>query len=555
MKKTVITILMAFAAISSYAQSAYSALMLSENDYEGTARTAAMGNAFTALGGDIGAVSINPAATAVSKYSQFSISPGVSIISSTASGVSPYENGDLPYFQRTMRNNNTMFNLPNIGVALSFNTGRKSGIKSYSAAFIVNKTASYDQNLYAAGSNSTTSFMGQMAYEASINGYSSADLGSEDAFNLMPWKPVIGYNTGMIDPFYDIYVGATEKVYDDKTAFMGGTVNQAYGRNISGSKYEYILNAGMNISDFIYLGVNLTMHSMNYSYSEYFKETAADPDEFKISYTDDDGNEIPRLTKYFNSMKYNMNYSYSGIGYSAKIGVIVTPAQGLRLGAAIQTPTINTIEETWDESGETEFSGEGGGRYSSESPYGENTWTFRTPLRANFGVAYTFGSNGLISADYEVCNYGNTRYKSSLYTERNVLEDINDEMKNSYGASHKLRIGAEYKPTHFLALRAGYNLNCSAEKAIWDGFEFAGIKPTFSHKAALGLGFSSNKSFFADIACTRSFLADEYFMPYSDYVYTYNKEGDLTVDPNYYAPEILIKSSLWNVILTIGFRF
>ena len=149
---------MAFAAISSYAQSAYSALMLSENDYEGTARTAAMGNAFTALGGDIGAVSINPAATAVSKYSQFSISPGVSIISSTASGVSPYENGDLPYFQRTMRNNNTMFNLPNIGVALNFNTGRKSGIKSYSAAFIVNKTASYDQNLYAAGSNSTTSF-------------------------------------------------------------------------------------------------------------------------------------------------------------------------------------------------------------------------------------------------------------------------------------------------------------------------------------------------------------------------------------------------------------
>ena len=134
MKKTVITILMAFAAISSYAQSAYSALMLSENDYEGTARTAAMGNAFTALGGDIGAVSINPAATAVSKYSQFSISPGVSIISSTASGVSPYENGDLPYFQRTMRNNNTMFNLPNIGVALNFNTGRKSGIKSYSAA-------------------------------------------------------------------------------------------------------------------------------------------------------------------------------------------------------------------------------------------------------------------------------------------------------------------------------------------------------------------------------------------------------------------------------------
>ena len=555
MKKTVITILMALVAVSSFAQSAYSALTLSENDYEGTARTAAMGNAFTALGGDLGAVSINPAATAVAKHSQFSISPGLSIISSTTAGVSPYENNELPYFQRTLRSDRTIFNLPNLGVSLYFNTGRKSGIKSYSASFIVNKTAAYNQNLYAAGSNSTTSFMGQMAYEASVNGYPSADLGNENAFDLMPWKAVIGYQTGMIDPYDDIYVGASEKVYDNKTAFMCGTVDQAYGRNISGNKYEYILNAGVNISDFVYLGVNLSMHSIDYAYSEYFKETAVDPNEFMISYTGADGQEIPSLTKYFNKMKYNMNYSYSGIGYSAKIGVIVTPLQGLRLGAALQTPTINTIDETWDESGETEFSGVGGGKYSSQSPYGENTWSFRTPLKANFGVAYTFGNQGLISADYELCDYSRTRYQTSLYTDKLVLEDINDEMKNSYGISHKLRLGAEYKPLPFLAVRAGYNFNTSAEKAIWDGFEYVSIKPTFSHKAAIGLGFSSNKSFFADIACTRSFLSKEYFMPYSDYVFKYTKEGDIAVDPNYYAPEILIQSSLWNVILTLGFRF
>ena len=146
MKKTVITILMAFFAISGYSQTAYCAMMLSENDYEGTARTAAMGNAFTALGGDLGAVSINPAATAVSKYSQVTLSPGLSIISSTASGVSPYENGDLPYFEKTMKNNRLLFNLPNIGVAMTFNTGRKTGVKSFSAAFVMNKTATYSQN-------------------------------------------------------------------------------------------------------------------------------------------------------------------------------------------------------------------------------------------------------------------------------------------------------------------------------------------------------------------------------------------------------------------------
>lgn len=556
MKKTAITILMALVTMSGYAQTAYSALMLSENDYEGTARTAAMGNAFTALGGDLGAVSINPASSAVANYSQFSVTPGLSIFSSTASGVSPYENGDLPYFERTMRSDRTKFNLPNAGVSLHFETGRKSGIKSFSASFIVNRTASYDQNAYAAGRNSTTSFMGQMAYEASINQYPASALGSEQAFEDMPWKAVIGYKTGMIDPYDDIYVGATEKVYDDKTAFMGGTVDQAYGRNISGSKYEYIINVGMNISDFIYLGANLTLNSMDYSYSEYFKETAVDPNDFEITYNDGDGNIIPTMTKYFDRMKYNSSYSYSGVGYSAKFGLIVTPMQGLRIGAAIQTPTAMSIDERWEDSGETEFTGAGGGRYSSESPYGENSWKFRSPLKANFGLAYTFGKAGLISADYELSDYSRLRYNSSAYTDRDILYEINEEMKASYGIAHKVRVGAEFKPIPELAIRAGYNLSTSAEKAIWDGFEYIKLdKPTLSHKAAIGLGYSSKKSFFADIACTRSFIPNEYFMPYSDYVYTETKEGDIIVDPNYYAPELLIKSSLWKVILTIGFRF
>lgn len=562
MKKTAIIILMALVAVSGYAQSAYSALLLSENDYEGTARTAAMGNAFTALGGDLGAVSINPAASAVNNYSQFSITPGISILTSSATGVSPLDDGDLPYFQRTMRSTRTKFNFPNVGVSLNFSTGRKSGIKSISAAFIVNKTASYDQNLYAAGTNTTTSFIGQMAYEASAKDntgnllFPSSALGAENAFEQMPWKYVIGYKTGMIDPYDDIYVGATEKVYDDNTAFMGGTVDQAYGRNISGSKYEYLLNFGMNISDFIYLGANLTLNSVDYSYSEYFKETAIDPNEFEITYEDGAGNIIPELTKKFNRMKYNSSYSYSGIGYSAKLGIIVTPMKGLRIGAALQTPTAMTVDESWEESGETEFSGNGGGKYSSESPYGENRWSFRSPLKANLGVAYTFGRLGLISVDYELSDYSNLRYKESEYTERSILEDINAEMKESYGVAHKLRVGGEFKPIPELAVRASYNLSTSAEKAIWDGWEYVKLnKPTLSHKAAIGLGYSSKKSFFADIACTRSFLPKEYFMPYSDYVYTYNKDGDTIVDPNFYAPEILIKSALWNVILTIGFRF
>ena len=539
MNKTALTILFALIAVCGHSQTAYDALMLSENDYEGTARTAAMGNAFTALGGDLGAVTINPASGAVSRYSQITVTPGLSFIASTASGVSPYQNGDLPYFEKKMKSSQTRFDLPNIGVSMNIDRGMKYGIKNLSFGFIVNKTASYDQTVYANGTNNTTSFLGQMAYDSSINKDSPTDLGADNAFDIMPWKNVIGYKTGMIDPFNDFYVGATEKAYDDGTAFLAGEIDQTYGREIRGSKYEYLLNFSMNISDWLFIGANLSLHSISYSYNEYIRENAIDANDFKIEYKDASDNIV--ATKYFNSMKYASEYNFSGLGYSAKIGFIVLPFKGFRVGAALQTPTSFTIDEGWEDRGETAFSGPDGGKYSKTSPYGENSWTFRSPLRANFGVAYTFGKMGLVSADYELSDYRNIRYKSSEYTDRTTLEEINGQMKASHGVGHNFRFGAEFKPVAQLALRAGYNMSA--------------LQDRFTHKASLGLGFASGKSFFADIACVRAFIPDEYFMPYDDYVFKKNAEGGFDVDPNYYAPEILIKSSLWKVVLTLGFRF
>lgn len=553
MRKTVISILLGLATVAgSFAQTAYSARILSENDYEGTARTAAMGNAFTALGGDLGAVALNPAGSAVAKYSQISITPGISIIGSTASGVSPYSSGELPYFERTFKTSRTRFNFPNAGLSVNFNTGRKSGIKNVTVGVIINKNASYDQNVFGAGTNSSTSFAGQMAYEASINNYPSASLGADNAYDLLPWKAVVGFKTGIIDPLNGKYIGATEKSTGGVN-YLAGEINQEYGRDISGGKHEYLINVGMNISDFIYLGVNLSLHSSTYFYNEYFKESAVNESDFKIEYVDESNNVV--ATKYFSELKYKSRYSYSGLGCSAKFGIIAIPAPGLRIGAALQTPTVMEIDEAWDEAAEAEFTGPDGGKNSATSPYGENAWSFRTPLRANFGVAYTIGQIGLVSVDYEFSDYGNIRYRRASYTDRTVLEDINDEIRNSYGFGHNFRAGVEFKPISPLAIRAGYNFNIDPEKAIWDGFEYVGLEPLYTHKVGFGLGLSTNGSFFADIACTRNFMTEESFFPYSDYVFTTDSEGSSVIDSNYFTPEILIKPSLWKVMLTLGFRF
>lgn len=559
MKKTAISILLALCTISLFGQTAYNAQMLSENSYEGTARSVAMGNAFTALGGDLGAVTINPAGSAMASYSQVTLSPGITISTSTTQGISPYENGELPYFQRKLRSNLTKGNIPNLGFSLNFDTGRSYGLVSWSMGFMANKTGDYNQDVYANGLNSTTSFIGRMAYEASYYGFSAEALGASDAYDKYPWKYVTGYQSAMFDPFTvskdpfkEIFVGATEKVYDDGTCFVAGELNQSYGRRTSGSKNEYIVNFGLNFSDFIYMGVNLGINTMTYSYEEYFKEQAVNSENFHITLKDDQGNTIS--SSYFNRMKYRNAYSLSGTGYFAKFGIIANPAKGLRVGATFQTPTRMEIEETWEEEGETVYTGPDGKTWSALSPYGENGWTFSSPLRLSAGVAYTFGQIGTISADYEMANYGRLRYLSSYYTDRNTLEDINEEMYNCYGVSHNVRAGIEIKPTPALAIRAGYDMKTSAQKAVMDnnGGYIRLTGRDLTHKISFGAGFSSKGSFFADAALTRTFVPCEYFMPYDDYVYI---PGTDIVDSNYYAPEILIKSALWKVVLTLGFRF
>ena len=200
MRKTAITVLLMCAAIAGYAQSAYDGLLFSENNYEGTARSVAMGNAFTALGGDLGSVTINPAGSAVAGYSQFTISPGLTFSASTAQGVSPYTDGTLPYFERKMRSSMTSFNVPNMGMTINWDTNRTYGVKNVTFGFVVNKSASFDQDVYANGMNSTTSFMGAMAFDATEQYMWADQLSLKDnpyAYDDCPWQYVVGYNSNI----------------------------------------------------------------------------------------------------------------------------------------------------------------------------------------------------------------------------------------------------------------------------------------------------------------------------------------------------------------------
>ncbi len=555
MKKTasVIIILAAMSAFG-HAQTASDAILFSSTDYEGTARTMAMGNAFTALGGDLGSISINPAGSAVAKYSQITLTPSLTLSISRTQGVSPYQDGSLPYFERNMKNTAVGFGLPNIGATCNLNTHRTSGLKNITFGFIANRSNSWNEDMYASGRNSTTSFMGAMAANATANGYLGSELDLDNAYDMYPWKDVVGYQSGMFMTYGgqdDQFAGTSEAIYmngDNTEIALAGPIDQTFGKKVYGSKYEYLFNFGANFSDFLYIGANLGVNSMDYNYREYFKEAAVDPTDFEIELND--GKKM-----YFHDMLYKYSYSAASVGYFAKFGVILTPGAGLRIGAAISTPTLMNITEVWSNYGETNYTDKRYDAYAS-SPEGEYKYSFVAPYRANFGIGWSIGKVAVLSADYELCDYRKMRFKSPAYeSSSSYFDEVNDDIKARFGTSHTFRFGAEVKPFRPLAIRAGYGVSTAAEKLDFYGEKLPNL---YAHNVAFGLGFNSKGSFFADLACRYSFStregdawrkAGEYIMPYEDYIF--DTDGNLSAP----APEILHVKSAWKIMLTLGFRF
>ena len=121
--------------------------------------------------------------------------------------------------------------------------------------------------------------------------------------------------------------------------------------------------------------------------------------------------------------------------------------------------------------------------------------------KTTFSAAYVFGKSGLISVDYAIKDYGNTKYKP---TNDAGFRGVNSDISNQLTNTGELRIGAEYKIKQ-LSLRGGYRFEGSPYKngtTIGDlnsysgglGYNFGGTKVDLAYSY---LERKSNQGFFA----------------------------------------------------------
>lgn len=554
-------------SVCATAQNMYDAINISRNDYFGTARTVALGNAVTALGGDLGTIGINPAGSAVYSYSQVTVTPGIAVSSIRSS----YDAGNSWVSDNT--SSRTKVTMPNAGVSVVFNTGRSSGLKSFTVAFVSNQTAQYLSYANVYGVNSATSKLAEMA--AAAYGIDEGALGNFKSYdgNGIAWDILTGYQAGMFGSYgtNGQYVAVTEAL-NGNNHYVPGKLAQTSITQKGGSKKDVVLNMGFNVSDKFYFGFNLGLPKAMYEYNEIFYESAMDPSQFLLTFNKADGKAYDT---YFKSASTNYKYVSDTEGVYAKFGFIYKPLSTLRLGAAIQTPASYTITENWQYAANTIFD-DNYFNGSQTSPTGKYSYRLRSPYVISFGAATTFTKFGLLSIDYELMDYSVMQFSEihNDYLARDSFYDLNETNRNFAGVSRNIRIGLEARLTSEFSMRFGLSSLTSPERywtndrgesvyaddflADFDSYTSNAKRLVSSHytkdntfSGSIGFGYASSSSFFADVAVKYTRYPKTRFYPYYDYP-NWNADGDLV---NAASPVITNNRSLISALFTFGWRF
>jgi hypothetical protein len=510
MKRVITIVLTALFSNLIVAQGALDALRFSQLRYEGTARSMALGNAFTSLGGDTYSMSINPASSAIFRYSEFVFTP--SLLN---------ESVKTQYLNNKENENWLKPGISNVGFVGKIKVGSTGyGLKSISFGIAVNKLNNYNSRSYSSGVNAQSSWLGSLA--DGLGGVFNGNLNINDSWNPFydfpgaSWREILAWNSNLLDPLPDSdydYIGATENIRNMQIV-MGGPLNQQFYREKSGSLSEIVFNTGANISDRFFIGANISLQSISFSDFQKYSEIAQTPGSFDSK---------------FSSFTHTYRQNSEGAGINFKVGFIALPVAGLRLGGSISTPTWHFIKDEWDETIDARYSD--GYKSSILSPVGEYSYRVNSPFRWNLGAAYIFGKVGLVSVDYEGVDYSTI----TMLTEdgdKFGFRDANSYISSNFQAAHILRAGVEIKPLPAIALRAGYTLYSNPEKSFGNDLTYI----------SGGIGVSGKKGSFIDVGFRKRLSNSESFTLYDDYT-------------NHSAPVGSIEASAWNLLVTLGFRF
>lgn len=448
-----------FIAGTAQSQNITDAYRYSAEELNGTARFRALSGAFGALGGDLSAITINPASSAV-----FLNSFGTITLDHTSI------NREVNYFGTTTSNENSDINFNQAGGVLVFDTRNDSPWKKFSLGLNYGETSNFDDAFVARGNSQTSIDRYFLNY---ANGVPLDLLQTREDENISDLYSYLGENEGfgVQQAFlgYQGYIIDQDEDSPENTSYSSfispGNFNQQYRSVATGLNGKFTFNFGAQYKDFLYLGANINTHFLNYDRSTRFRET-----------NDNAGSAT-------NTVIFNNNLSTVGDGFSFQLGAIAKVSDRFRVGASYQSPTwFNIVEES------TQYleTNNNANERTVVSPNVLNVYpdyTLKTPGKLTGSLAVLFGSKGLISFDYSYKDYSATEFTPVDDPE---FEFQNELISNELQAVSTFRLGGEYRISNW-SLRGGYRYEQSPyanETTVGDltgysagfGYDFGSMK-------------------------------------------------------------------------------
>jgi hypothetical protein len=434
MKRHLLFAILAFTGTALYAQTdlntAADAVRYTDGNMNGTARYRAMSGAFGALGGDLSAMMINPASSAVFNFNSGTISLTSYNIANRSS-----------YFGTETKTHDNSFELNQVGAVFVFKNMKDDAfMNKFSVAFNYENTDNFDNRIFSAGINPTNSIDQYFLGYANGIPLSTLENSYYEDLSFNQQQAYLGYNAYIINPRANT---------PNNTSYVSNVPqNSNYYQENSTSATGYngkiALNFGAQLKKRFYVGANLNIHFTDYlkGYSVY-----------------EDYNTSPR--EGLQAVRFdNERYTYGG-GFSFNLGAIVKVTESFRLGLAYESPTWMNLQDEIRQRIVSDCpdcdDNEGAIITDPGMTFILNDYTIQSPSTYTGSLAYVFAQNGLISIDYSFKDYGNTKYTSSRYS------TINTELKNTLDLAGELRIGAEYRIKN-ISLRGGYRYEQSPYK-------------------------------------------------------------------------------------------
>ncbi|MFW6019903.1 MAG: OmpP1/FadL family transporter [Bacteroidales bacterium] len=446
---------------TAYAQYDVDALRFSYLGFGGTARNISAGGAFGAAGADFSTLSTNPAGIGLYKNSEINLSPSF-LFNKVESSYYGSSNNDINY----------SFNMPGAGLILTLEN-KNSNWKNVQFGFGFNKLQDFNKNTDIEGFNDQSSLMTEYLDKVQNN---NGELSFYDT--------ELAWNTNLL--YYDS-LNSTYRV----DAPHGG-INQRKTIEESGAINEMTFSFGGNYNDKLYTGVTIGIPILNYTHISRHAET-------------DTQDSIPM----FSSFSLDEKIETTGSGINFKFGLLYRPANWIRLGGAIHTPTFYSLHENYSRNMISHF--ENADFNSDESVQGEFNYELTTPMKALGNIAFIIGKKGLITAEYQYTDYSTARLSNendiSTSSTYDFKED-NDAVDAKYTSAHNIKVGGEFNIQPF-QLRAGYALFGSPyTNDINDG-----------ERSYYTFGFGiREKHYYADLAYVMEQYDEDYYLYSPQYV-------------------------------------